>query len=87
MEKIKFNKSENIYDVDIIRLKEGVIIINSNKVIAKNILISGFTIINEFTDAVMDEYNNYNTFYKDYNTKENVYYISTREVYIAKENK
>lgn len=80
MEKIKFNKNDNIFNVRMTRVKDNVIKIESEKAIPNEIIINGFAIINEFNNSVMADYSDYKTIYIE--STDNAYYLSTGEKYV-----
>lgn len=80
MEKIKFNKNDNIFNVRMTRVKDNVIKIESEKAIPNEIIINGFAIINEFNNSVMADYSDYKTIYVE--STDNAYYLSTGEKYV-----
>ena len=80
MEKIKFNKNDNIFNVRMTRVKDNVIKIESEKAIPNEIITNGFAIINEFNNSIMADYSDYKTIYVE--STDNAYYLSTGEKYI-----
>ena len=80
MEKIKFNKDDAIYDVNLTRIKSNVIKIASEKNISNKIITNGFVIINEFNNTIMSDYSDYTTIYLE--SGDEYYYLSTVEKYV-----
>ncbi len=80
MEKIKFNKNDNIFNVRMTRVKDNVIKIESEKAIPNEIITNGFAIINEFNNSIMADYSDYKTIYVE--SADNAYYLSTGEKYV-----
>ena len=80
MEKIKFNKNDNIFNVRMTRVKDNVIKIESEKAIPNEIITNGFAIINEFNNSIMADYSDYKTIYVE--STDNAYYLSTGEKYV-----
>lgn len=80
MEKIKFNKNDNIFNVKMTRVKDDVIKIESEKAIPNEIITNGFAIINEFNDSIMADYSDYKTIYVE--STDNAYYLSTGDKYV-----
>ena len=80
MEKIKFNKNDNIFNVRMTRVKDNVIKIESEKAIPNEIITNGFAIINEFNNSIMADYSDYKIIYVE--STDNAYYLSTGEKYV-----
>lgn len=81
MEKIKFNNSDTTYNCNLVFVKKNVIkIIFDNTVPSEDIILSGFSLLNEYNLEVMSDYSNYTTKYKD-SDEDKTFYLSTGEIY------
>lgn len=81
MEKIKFNNLDTVYNCNLIFIKNNVIkIIFDNTIPSEDVILSGFSLLNEHNLDVMSDYSNYATKYKD-SDEDKTIYLSTGEIY------
>lgn len=81
MEKIKFNNLDTVYNCNLIFVKNNVIkIIFDNTIPSEDVILSGFSLLNEHNLDVMSDYSNYATKYKD-SDEDKTIYLSTGEIY------
>lgn len=83
MEKIKFQKNDNIFDATITFIKTGVAkIVFSSSLPSKQNYLSGFYLLNENNLCVMGDYTSFTTEYHEPDKENKTCYISTGEVYV-----
>ena len=81
MEKIKFTNLDTVYNCNLTFIKNNVIKIIFDDVFpSEDVVLSGFSLLNEHNLDVMSDYSNYTTKYKD-SDEDKTIYLSTGEIY------